>query len=144
MDLVIDANELFSAIISKGKKRETKKLDVLFSPEIMLFAPALLFKELEKNFFEIQAKAGLLEPDLKLFIKVLQQRIEIVPTEELLPFLLEAKTISPHDKDIPYFAVALRLRCSLWSGDKALKGQSKIKVFNTRDLAEELEGRRGV
>ncbi len=49
MKLIVDANELFSAIIAKGRGKQTKKLDLLFSDDVELFSPALLFRELEKN-----------------------------------------------------------------------------------------------
>ncbi len=39
--------------------------------------------------------------------------------------------------DAPYFALALHLNCAIWSGDKALKGQLKVKVFNIKELVDE-------
>jgi len=43
MDLVIDANILFSVLIKKGKTEE-----LLFKDTIHLFAPEFLFDEFEK------------------------------------------------------------------------------------------------
>jgi predicted nucleic acid-binding protein len=45
--LVIDANELFSAIIAKGKKLQSLVIDIIFSDKIELFAPFRLLAELE-------------------------------------------------------------------------------------------------
>ena len=49
-----------------------------------------------------------------------------------------AWTISPHSKDIEYFALALKSNCAIWSDEKALKKQSKVKVLTTSELVKEL------
>lgn len=139
MKLVIDANELFSAIISKGVGRQTKKLDILFSEKIKLFAPSLLFRELEKNETEIKSKSGFSDTDFNIFVGIIKLRIKSVSVSEFSKFLSKAKKISPHEKDIPYFAVALSLNCPIWSGEKRLKRQFKVKIFNTPELLEEFE-----
>ncbi len=136
MKLIVDANELFSAIIAKGKGRDTKKLEILFSDEIELFAPVKLFSELEKYAEEIWAKAGLSDLDFNVFVGILKLRVRSVLTEEFSDKLKEAKEICPSEKDIPYFALALKLNCPLWSGDKKLKEQEKIQVYNTKELVE--------
>ena len=33
-----------------------------------------------------------------------------------------------------YFALALKLNCGIWSNDKKLKNQDKVKVYSTEDL----------
>jgi|SRR3989338_9428072 len=98
MELIVDANELFSAIIAKGRGIQTKKLDILFSEKTKLFAPSLLFKELNK-----------------------QKNVE---------------EISTHAKDTLYFAAALKKDCPIWSGEKRLKEQSRVEVFNTKELVD--------
>jgi len=52
-----------------------------------------------------------------------------------------ARPLAPHksDKDIPYFALALKLNCPIWSNEPEFKEQSKIKIFNTQDLRNELD-----
>ncbi len=136
MKLIVDANELFSAIIAKGKSRNTKKIDILFSNNIELFAPSKLFKELEKNSEEIKTKAGFSDNDFAVFIKILKLRIKSISTDQFSDKLLKAKEISPDEKDILYIALALKLNCPIWSGDKKLKEQSIIEVYNTKDLIE--------
>jgi len=137
MRLVIDANELFSAIISVGKGRFTKKVDILFSDSVQLCAPDLLFRELENNAAIIKEKAGFFDSDFEVFIQILRLRIKTVPLSESK--LKEAKMISPNLKDLPYFAVAFALNCPIWSGDKALKQQSKVQVYNTEELVKEFQ-----
>lgn len=139
MKFVIDTNELFSAIIAKGRGRQTKKLDILFSEKIKLFAPSLLFRELEKNSAEIKAKSKLSDDEFEVFIGILKLRIESILDDEFSDKLLEAKQISTHSKDIPYFALALKLDCPIWSGEKRFKEQLRIEVFNTKELINKFE-----
>ncbi len=40
----------------------------------------------------------------------------------------------PDENDIIYFALALKLKCCIWSNDKALKRQDRIMVLSTKEL----------
>ena len=51
-------------------------------------------------------------------------------------FIDEAESISPDPYDIDYFALALKFDCAIWSNDKKLKQQNKIKIFSTKDLLQ--------
>ncbi|PIN85274.1 MAG: hypothetical protein COV47_03030 [Candidatus Diapherotrites archaeon CG11_big_fil_rev_8_21_14_0_20_37_9] len=44
------------------------------------------------------------------------------------------KKISPDPKDVPYFALALKLRCPIWTNDKLLKKQKKVKIISTSEF----------
>ncbi len=136
MKLIVDANELFSALIAKGRGKQTKKLDLLFSDDVELFSPALLFRELEKNRELIKRKAGFSDQDMETLIEILKLRIKVIPADTVLTALEKAKEICPQLKDAPYFAAALVLNCPLWSGDKKLKEQSIVRVLNTKELVE--------
>jgi predicted nucleic acid-binding protein len=68
------------------------------------------------------------------FLGLLSRRIRIVPREETKLFMEKAKAISPDVKDIPYFALALKLNCALWSNDKKLKDQDKVKIYSTEEI----------
>ena len=41
-------------------------------------------------------------------------------------------------ESVKYFALALKLNCPIWSEDKALKKQSKVKVYSTSELLKEI------
>lgn len=49
-------------------------------------------------------------------------------------FLVKANKRTPDPDDAEYLALALRFSYPLWSNDKELKKQLKIKVFSTSDL----------
>ena len=139
MEFIIDANEVFSMVIAQGRKRQTAKLDLLFSDHIKLYAPGLLFRELEKNKEEIKTKAGFNDVDFEVFMEILRLRIETVLIENYADCMEQAKKICPHVNDIHYFALALKKKCPLWSGDRQLKEQTLIKVVNTKELIELLD-----
>lgn len=56
--------------------------------------------------------------------------------KRLKKFVLRAKEISPDKNDIAYFALALKLKCPIWTNDKKLKDQDEIKVYSTSELIE--------
>ena len=76
------------------------------------------------------------EKDFDKFLGILKKKIKIIPNEEIELFIEEAKSICPDEKDIDYFALALKLKCGIWSNDKELKEQNKIKVYSTNDLIQ--------
>ena len=46
----------------------------------------------------------------------------------------KAEDICPDPKDIVYFALALYLKCGIWSNEKRLKKQNVVKVYATHDI----------
>ena len=136
--LVVDANEIFSAIIAEGRDQKTKKLDILFSEKVKLYAPSKLFEEIEKekNALKLMRLSGFSEQEFNLFIELLKLRIHLIQTKDFFENIVQAKNLSPHDKDLPYFALALKLECPIWSGEKKFTNQQKIKIYNTKDLID--------
>lgn len=130
MDLVIDANVLFSALI-----RDSFAYNLLFSESFHLFTPEYIFTELEKHKEEILRKTERTDEELFRLVETLKRRIVIIPFEELAPYVGEAEKLTPDPDDMAYFALALKLNCAIWSNDKKLKGQNKINIFNTHELS---------
>lgn len=58
----------------------------------------------------------------------------LVPLEELIQYVEEAEKITPDPDDVTYFSLALQLHCAIWSNDKKLKQQNKIKIYSTHEL----------
>ncbi len=136
MKLVVDANELFAGVITKGKKLNSWTLDVLFSDKVELFAPFRLLVELERNKEEIKDKSGFSERDFEAFIGIIKLRIMFVPLDEFSDKIADALKLAPHPKDAEYFALALKFGCALWSEEKAFKSHSDVEVFNSKELVE--------
>ena len=129
MDLVVDANIIFAAII-----KENKAYELIFDEKLRLFTAEFFFKEFEKHAKEIKKKSGKAEKDFNQLMGIIKTKIILAPLEELLPYLDEAEEICPDPDDVAYFALALKLKCGLWSNDKKLKNQNVIKVYSTEDL----------
>lgn len=134
MNLVADANIIFSVLIVKGKTD-----DVFFSENLNLFVPEFLFQELEKYKDIILEKTYRNINDYYKALDIIKNKVTIIPNEEIEKYMLEAEKICPDKKDVNYFALALKLKCPLWSNDKLLKEQSEIKIYSTEDLIEEFD-----
>ena len=131
MDLVIDANVVFSALI-----KDSFTYNLLFNDTFHLFTPEYIFTELEKHKEELMNKTERTTGEFLRLVETLKRRIVIVPLEELIPFIEEAETLTPDPDDMAYFALALKLNCAIWSNDKKLKEQNKIKVYLTHELSK--------
>ena len=130
MQIIADANPVISLIIKPNKST----VDLLFLEELEIFAPELLFDEIERNKDIIIKKSGMTDKELNKFLAILKIRINIIPEEEFMKFKNESKEICPDEKDIAYFALALYLKCAVWSNEKNLKEQKKINVYATHEL----------
>lgn len=138
MKVVIDANILFSALI---KDSITRKL-ILEYDEQFIF-PSYVFIEMEKHKDEILKKSKMSKKDFNELLRLLLQKIMIVPDEVLLHHQKEAyeliKDIDPDDE--LFIACALSQSTSiLWSNDKRLKSQYKVKVLDTSEMIDYFKG----
>ncbi len=130
MNFVIDANIIISALLST----EGKTFDLIFNDKLRLFAPKFLLEEIKKHKAEILKKSGLEDNQLNIVIELVSSKIDFVPKQDFKVFIGEAKRVSPDPNDAEYFALALKLNCSIWSNDKKLKNQDEVKVYSTGDL----------
>ena len=130
MDLVVDANIIFAALVKRGFTE-----NFLLRTDLHLYAPEFIFEEFELYKDLLKKKTQRTEEEFNLFMKTLQRRIILIPYEEIDSYLEKAKEISPDIKDITYIALALKLHCAIWSNDKALtEKQNVVKVYHTHDL----------
>ncbi|MAF99458.1 MAG: hypothetical protein CMH61_02495 [Nanoarchaeota archaeon] len=134
MNIVIDSNVLFSALI---KDSLTRKIILEYDGQFLF--PSFIFEEMEKHKAELFRKSGLSQEEFdQLLIFILKKTI-IVPTEILYPYRKRALEIIGHiDKDdVLFFACALAyLNSFIWSDDKKLKEQSIIRILNTSEMKE--------
>ncbi len=130
MELVIDTNVVFSAIVKNSVSRH-----LLLHPDLILYSPEGLISELEEHREEIMRKSGLEEKRYDELMAIFLSKIKLVPKEYIAPFLKEALGFSPDKDDSPFLALCLARGIPLWSNDKPLKEkQSVIKVFSTSEL----------
>ena len=76
--------------------------------------------------------------ELVTIMHQLHQVITVVPQDEYERYMERAKKISPDEKDVMYVALALKMKCGIWSNDGRLKEQSKVTICNTKELLDQL------
>lgn len=133
MKLVIDTNILVSFFRPNPVSELISKSNLL---GIFLFSSVYNIEELKKNKSDVLKYSGLNSKGFDDKLPELLSVIKICPDELAKEFEKEAKSISPHDKDIPIFALALKLSCAIWSNEPSFKKQSRVKVLSTRDMIE--------
>ncbi len=134
MKIIIDSNILFSALIKDSITRQL----ILEYEDYFLF-PEFIFEEMEKHKNLILKKSKMSEKDFNELLKIILNKVLIIPNEVLYPYKNNAlKIVKDIDKnDVIFFACALAYTDSIiWSDDKNLKNQGEIKVLNTREIIE--------
>lgn len=79
------------------------------------------------------------EEDFFNILESLKEIINIVNRGDYKYKFILAREISPDNDDSDYFAPSLKLDCAIWSNDKKLKEQNKIKVYSTKELLDLLK-----
>ncbi|MBI2146121.1 hypothetical protein HYU22_02165 [Candidatus Woesearchaeota archaeon] len=131
MEVIVDANILFAGLI-----RASATTVLLFEPNLKLYTPEFVLEEFMKYSGVIQSKMKRTREEFITIMHQLHQVITVVPPEEYEKYVDEAKKISPDDKDVMYFALALKMRCGIWSNDSELKNQDKVPIYNTSELLD--------
>ncbi len=137
LDLVIDANVLFSAMLAKSTTRQ-----LLLSPRLELYAPEYLFEEFAdhvQNDEEFKAKLSQNKEETALVLGRLKQAIQTVPLKAYTGQIRKTLPDCPDPADAPYLALASHLGLPLWSNDKRLKKQDRVVVLNTQEVLERLK-----
>ena len=132
MRIVLDSNIFFSALI----KDSTIRKIILMYDDLFLF-PSYIFEEMEKHKGEILRKSNMPKDDFDSLLRLLLQSVLIVPYQTLEPYKeIALNLVKDIDKDDALFiACALAYENSiLWSDDKKLKVQKKVRIVNTAEM----------
>jgi len=130
--IVIDANILFSFFKKDSTRR--KIIELMLDNECILVSPEFVIEELISDKDKIIRFSGIKNSEFFFIFSLLRKNIVTISKEEYASFFVEARKLSPHIKDVPYFALALNLDCPIWSDEKAFKQQSRIKILSTNKL----------
>lgn len=131
MILVIDANILFSALIKNSLTAE-----LIFNEDIKLYSCEFIIDEFFKYEKEIMKKTHRTREQFITIMHQLKEIITVIPKEEYFHLIAEAEKFSPDHKDAVYFALAMKLNGSIWSNDKILKKQDRVKVYLTSEILQ--------
>ncbi len=116
MNVVLDSNILFSALIS-GKEAY---LEILRA--VNAYAPDFIFQEIAKYEERIISKTKS-KTAFKLFVRDLFSEITVIPKLAIAAASFEQAFLLCHDvdpKDTPYLALSIDLDFPLWTNDKKL------------------------
>ncbi len=113
--------------------------ELLFNTEFQLYTCEFIIEEFFKYEKEIIKKTHRTREEFVTIMHQLKEIIKVIPKEEYSKFITEAKEFSPDPKDTMYFALAIKLKCGIWSNDNRLKRQDKIKIYSTKEIIELLK-----
>ncbi len=130
MEFVIDANVIISALIST----QGKTFDIILNDRIRLYAPEFLLEEINKYKKYIIEKAEISDNEFESFLYLISSHINFVPCIEFEKHIPFAEKITPDLNDAEYFALALHLNCGIWTNDKMLGKQDKVRIFTTEEI----------
>jgi len=135
MQLVVDTNILISFF------RENPVRFIIVNSEFLglkLFVPEYAIEELKNNESDILKYSKLKSKQFNEALSELYKFIETIPNELFKQFASNAKQLI-HNKDVPIFALALKLGCAIWSNEPGFKKQSSVNIFNTKELKNLLD-----
>ena len=129
MKVVIDANIIFSALLSKNSQYR----DMLFHEAYEFYSPNYVFLEIFKHKEKILQYTKETEEEVYGFIGKILKRIHFV-NEDLISEenYLRAYTLCKEidENDTPFVALALEINGCLFTGDEKLKKALKNKGFD--------------
>jgi len=133
MKLVIDANVLFASFIKNNLTRA-----IMLKKPFSFYSPEYLVDEFFEHLEELANKTRISPRTLKGKVKELLRLsdIKLVEKRDFEEYLEKAEKIIFDSDDVAYVALALKLNCAIWSNDKRLKEQNKVKVYSTEDLID--------
>lgn len=136
MEFVVDTSVVVAALLKPGNTRT-----LIFSPLLKLYSPERLEVEIVKNKEKFKNYSSMSEEEFFEALNLLLKQIEIVQIEKYNEKEQEAKKLckARDESDWPFAALALKYNLSIWTSDPdLLKGQKKIPVIKTSDLAQML------
>ena len=100
--------------------------------DLKLYAPLFILAEFGKYEEEIFKKSKLSGKEFELRKNQIKEKINFVKLEDYKDLI---KTIKIKDQDdLPYVALAVKLKIPIWSNDKELKLQKNTIVLNTEEI----------
>lgn len=136
MELVVDANILLAGFMKAALTRE-----LLLDARMKLHAPGHLIYETRKHLLgatSLRRRIGLSTKQIEEVWFVLTQNIESHAKADYQNVYSLALKIASHPEDAPYLALALNMGIPLWSNDKGMKAQNRVKVLTTHELLHKL------
>ncbi|MDO8553282.1 MAG: PIN domain-containing protein [Candidatus Micrarchaeota archaeon] len=131
MQLVVDTNILISALVARAIT-----FDTILLGNLELSTPEHTLEEIERNREDLQKRMKISQSEFSVVLNILLSHVTVIPREQYIHTEEKAKTISPHYKDFPFFALALAKGLPIWSNELRLKNQEIVKVYNIKEVLD--------
>ena len=129
MRLVVDSNILFTYFWKESMARKAfQRVGIAY------YSPEFSLGELHKYRKDIMVKAGLVEGEFIHEVGELANAVIFVGREDYKEYMEKAARISPDNADCDFIALALKLKCPLWTRDQKLRKQHSVKITDTSDI----------
>ena len=132
--IVIDVNVVLSSLLNRGDSLNVFSLNSLFQ-KFNFVAPEFLLTEFDKHKEEILKRTKLSKDEFEDTINFIFEQISFIPIGEFNDNLPMANEIlKEHYKDVQYVALALKLNCPIFSGDKVLRNLWSGRVLSPKEM----------
>lgn len=133
MKFVLDTNVILKALIKDSLVR-----GILLHSNHEFLVPEYAIEETRGHLDVVANKSGLSNDAVNSVFDVLLTNMTVIPAGQALVNWSEAEEImAPVDKgDIPIVAASLSVSSDgIWSDDKHLRRQNKVKIWTTKEVA---------
>ena len=136
MEIIVDVNVVISSLLSKGEAFKVFAKNYAFH-KFDFIAPEFLLTELNKHKTELAKKSKLNQNEFDDVLEFIIEQITFISESQFEDCLEKAKeSLSEHLKDVQYLALAIKLNCPIFSGDKRLKELSPVKVLSPKEMMD--------
>lgn len=142
MKIVIDTNIVFSAILNS--QSSIGQILLYSDKTIRFYNPRFLQTEIQNHISKIKKYTHLTDSEIYELIEIIYSKIifiseELIPKETLL--IADKLTKAVDFDDAIFVALAMHLKCKLWTGDKLLMKSLQQKGFKRFITTKELKER---
>ena len=138
MKCVIDVNVIISAVLGVGNSSNVFALNSIFN-KFNFISPEFVFIEIGKHSEEIMKRTKFSQEEMKSVLDFIVKQITFISEEQYADKIKEAKEmLKDHQKDSPYLALALKMDCLIFSGDKTLKKLIPNRIINPKEMLDKM------
>jgi putative PIN family toxin of toxin-antitoxin system len=140
MKIVVDTNIVFSAILNS--QSWIGQILLYSNKTVKFYSPRYLQIEILKHKQRIKKYTNLSDSEIDEMIEALYAKINFI-SEEFIPrevlIVADELTRDVDYDDVMFVALAINLRCKIWTGDKILMNTLKQKGFKRFVTTSELK-----
>ncbi len=132
MKFVLDTNVILKALIKNSSVRA-----IIVGSKHEFSIPREAIEEIRRHAPLVKEKSGLSEMEINSVLDTLLTSVQLIQTEEDAAERKEAEDImlSIDKDDAPFLAAAMGIVCDgIWSDDKHLKRQTRVRVWTTKEI----------